>query len=242
MRLVPKRQQDKLAWCRTRVGPWTANAQAIGTTDDMVAAFADEVEAARVALARAAAARDEARNAALAARIAVARMDKRAAGIVLQVRVRAETTHDPNVYALASIPAPATPSPVAPPGAPTGFTVELLGDGSFTIAWKCRHPAGSKHVLYEVWRRAVSGGSGGGGSGGAIGERVYLATVGERKFHGTSPVAGAAMFIYEIRAVRSTGPGPWATFNVSFGAPAPGSKQPRGAFIPAKRRAARSAA
>lgn len=219
MRVVPKRQQDKLRWCRVRVGPWTEHAEAIGTSGEMMAAFADEVEAARAALAEAARARAQARSATLAAKAAVAKMHWRAAHIVKQVRAQAEASDDVNIYALASIPAPASASPIAAPGKPYGFGVELLGDGSLRISWSCKHPAGSEGVLYEVRRRVVTARG--------VGEPVFVAMVGKKRFHDKRPpVAGASMFIYEIRAVRSTKRGPIATFNVNFGTPAPGSAAP----------------
>jgi hypothetical protein len=207
MSVVPKKQLDKLEWCESHVPPWSTNAVAIGTSAAEVTAFEDKTEAARAAMTAAVAAKDAAKNATLALKNAIAALDIAAAGIVKQVRVKAETTNNPNVYVLASIPAPATPSPVGAPGTPSDFAVELFQDGSLDLSFKCVNPVGCTGVVYQVWRRT-----------GTSGEFTYVGGVGEKKFLDTTIPAGSSFFTYKIQAVRSTSIGPWATFNVFFGA------------------------
>ena len=98
------------------------------------------------------------------------------------------------------------PAPVGNPGTPTDFRVGLLGDGSLDLKWKCKNPAGCTNVVYQVWRRL-----------GGTGALAYLGGVGQRKFVDTTIPPGASLLTYQIQAVRSTGVGGWATFNVSFG-------------------------
>ena len=157
------------------------------------------------------AAKNAAKDATLALKNAIAAMDIAAAGIVKQARVKAETTNNPNVFVLASIPAPATPSPVGAPGTPSDFAVELFQDGSLEMKWKCVNPVGCTGVVYQVWRRA-----------GGTGEFKYVGGVGDKKFLDTTIPEGS-FFTYKIQAVRSTAIGPWATFNVFFGAASNGT-------------------
>jgi hypothetical protein len=212
MSVVPKKQLEKLEWCESHVAPWTTNAVAIGTTAAEVTAFETKTEAARAAMTAATAAKDAAKNATLALKNAIAALDVAAAGIVKQVRVKAETTNNPNVYVLASIPAPATPSPVGAPGTPSDFAVELFQDGSLEMAWKCVNPVNCTGVVYQIWRRV-------GGSG----EFTYVGGVGEKKFLDTTIPAGSSFFTYKIQAVRSTAVGGWAEFNVNFGTSSAGA-------------------
>ena len=212
MSVVPKKQLPKLEWCESHIAPWTTNAVAIGTTAAEVTAFQTKTEAARTAMTAAVAAKEASKNATLALQNAIDALDIAAAGIVKQVRVKAETTNNPNVYVLASIPAPATPAPVGAPGTPTDFVVQLFQDGSLDLAWKCVHPVGCNGVLYQVWRRA-----------GGTGEFAYVGGVGEKKFLDTTIPGGASLLTYKIQAVRSSSIGPWATFNVFFGVESSGA-------------------
>ena len=212
MSVVPNKQLEKLEWCENHVDPWTTNAAAIGTTAAEVTAFGTKVDAARAAMTAAEVARDAAKNATLTLQTAIAAMDVAAAGIIKQVRAKAETTGNPNVYALASIPAPGTPSPVGPPGTPTSFTVLLAQDGALQLGWKCNNPVGCHGVLYQVYRRV-----------GTAGDFAYVGGAGEKKFIDATVPAGASQVTYQIQAVRSTSVGPWAQFNVNFGTAAGGA-------------------
>ena len=104
-------------------------------------------------------------------------------------------------------------SPVPPPGTPTAIRATLGGDGSLTLAWKCNNPRGASGTMYQVYRRAT-----------AAGEFTYLGGAGEKKFVDATIPAGAAQVTYQIQAVRSTAVGPWAQFNVNFGAVAGGGE------------------
>ena len=54
------------------------------------------------------------------------------AALIKKIRAKAEVGGGNAVYALASIPAPAPPSPVRPPGMPTDFAVRCSEDGSLS--------------------------------------------------------------------------------------------------------------
>lgn len=132
-------------------------------------------------------------------------MTRAASDILKQVKTKAAIS-GPAVYALAEIPAPATPGPVPAPGQPTGFAAALGADGTVTITWKCANPPGSTGTIYQVWRRI-----------GAAGEFSYAGGTGAKKFVDATIPAGSTGVTYQIQAVRSTAVGPWAQFNVNFG-------------------------
>jgi hypothetical protein len=127
------------------------------------------------------------------------------ANIIKQIRAKAATAGD-SVYALAQIPAPATPTPRPAPGTPSNFTVDLNGNGALHLAWKCGNPAGSSGTLYQVWRKTA-----------ADADFVYLGGSGTRDFIDDTLPAGSMQVTYQIQGVRSTAVGPWAQFNVNFG-------------------------
>lgn len=215
MSVVPKKLLEKIQWAEAHVTPFNSNAVAIGTTVLEASAFETKTQAARDALTGSENARNAAKDATITLDAAIAALDVSAAGIIKQVRAKAETTNNVGVFALASIPVPATPGPVGAPGTPSELKVELDGDGSLILAWKCANPVGCHGVVYQVWRSTTGG----------DGEFSYVGGSGSRKFVDTTVPAGAASLTYKIQAVRSTAVGMWATFNVLFGT------NPSGAMI-----------
>ena len=207
MSVVPPAKLAKIGFYENHISPWSLNSVAVGTTAAEVTALQTKTEAARDAYNAAIAARDAAKAATLAYDNAVAAMADAGADIIKQIRAKAATAGS-NVYVLAQIPAPAIPTPVGPPGTPFDFSVELLGDGSLELRWKCNNPAGSAGTMYQVYRRIGPGGAG---------EFVYCGGNGSKKFLDATLPAGSAGVTYQIQAVRSTSTGPWAQFNVNFG-------------------------
>ena len=125
--------------------------------------------------------------------------------VVEQVRTKARTA-GAGVYPLANIPAPATPGPRPAPGKPTDFVATLDESGALALRWKCPNPAGSGGTIYQIYRRTTP-----------AGEFAYLGGSGTKAFVDTTLPAGSAAVTYQLQAVRSTGTGPWAQFNVNFG-------------------------
>ena len=125
MRLVPKDKVGKIEFCESRLGKWAENADEIGTTPEMVALLADSTGEARAAFDEQQRAQSAAQAATLKLDNAIKKMQTQAATIVVYVRAKASVTGDRGVYALASIPVPAKPSPIAAPGTPTGFSAKL---------------------------------------------------------------------------------------------------------------------
>jgi len=99
-----------------------------------------------------------------------------------------------------------TPSPMPPPGKPSNFRVELLGDGSVKSTWRANNPTGMSGVTYQVWRRF-----------GSEGEFAFVGATGEKKYIDSTIPAGTSQVQYQVRGIRPTSAGDWAQFNVNFG-------------------------
>lgn len=204
MRLVPEDTVGCIQFYQTHHTPWSANAQAIGTSSAQVTALAAKTAAARDAYAEQYAAYQAARNATQKLRHALAAMSEAGAGIIKQIRARAATDGD-NVYALASLPAPATPSRIGAPGTPTDFKATLRADGALKLTWKCPNPANAQGTMYQIERRVGDG------------PLVPVGLAGKRAFLDSTLPAGAASITYQIRAMRSTAVGTAAQFTVLLG-------------------------
>jgi hypothetical protein len=209
MRLVPESNVGKIQFFEVHLEPWTEHAAEIGADPAMVAELAAQTQAAREALIEQQAAQAAARAATLKLRTVVDAMASTGSTIILQVRGRSRMSGN-GVYSLAQIASPAEPSPMAPPGTPQRFTVELQPIGWITLRWKCRNPRGAVGTLYHVHRR-INAGS---GAGDAF---EYIGTTGRKTFVDKSIPAGAGAVTYQVQAVRSTASGAVAQFNVTFG-------------------------
>lgn len=205
MSTVPTKLVDKIQFYEQKNTPWAAHAVAIGTTTTEVTALNTKTVAARAALSAQAAAQSAAKAATVTLHAAVDAMDSAGMDIILKIKAKAAIDGD-SVYALAEIPPPAVPGPVAAPGTPTDFKVQIQQDGSLILTWKCENPTNAVGTIYQVSRRI-----------GATGDFVILGATGSRKFIDDSLPINSAPITYRIMAVRSTVAGSPAQFTVSFG-------------------------
>jgi hypothetical protein len=206
MSLYPNTKPGKIGYFNSKVAPWTTNATAIGTTSAAVTALQTKITTAQDKLDAQIAAEQAAKAATAAADNAVAVMVAAAMEIVKDIRATAASSADPaNVYDLAQIPAPATPTPVSTLGQPSNFTVELDASGALNLKWKCANPRATGTV-YQIWRRVDANGA-----------FEYLGGAGSKSYTDATVPAGSSQVTYQIQAVRSTAAGPWAQFNVNFG-------------------------
>jgi hypothetical protein len=206
MSIVPPNLAEKIQFYEAHLAQWAANAVAIGTTAPKVTALQTKTTAARAALTQQEEAKIAAKGATSDLRAAVSLMADSGSDIIKEINAKAATDGD-NVYTLAGIPSPATPSPVPAPGTPTDFSVTLVpADGSLRLGWKCPRPANAVGIMYQVERRI--------GDAGAF---QLLGSMGVRKFIDSTVPAGTAQVTYRITATRTTGAGIPATFLVQFG-------------------------
>jgi hypothetical protein len=205
MSVVPADITARIEFFEAHEATWASHADEIGASTIEVAALADKTASARAALEAQHAAQQAARAATLRLHLAVAAMKQAGSDIIQKIRVKAATDGE-GVYALASIPAPARPSPLPPPGKPTNFTFELSQVGTLTLRWACPNPRGAQGTVYQVARRV--------GSSGAF---EVIGMSGLRRFVDQTLPAGAASVTYQVVAIRSTTVGAAGQFTVNFG-------------------------
>ncbi|MDB5319647.1 MAG: hypothetical protein JWN40_1278 [Phycisphaerales bacterium] len=209
MAIVPKDRVAKLEFYEAHIAPFTTNATAVGLSSASVALLATATSDTRAAYTAHIAAQAAAKAATAAFYDKVRAMHNApgmGADMIQQIKTKAEITNNPNVYVLAQIPAPATPSPIPAPGTPTDFTVALLQDGSLELKWKCANPSGAGGTIYQLQRRS-----------GSQTDWTFAGATGSRTFTDSSLPAGASPVTYLVTAVRSTARGNPAQFTVSFG-------------------------
>lgn len=207
--IVPVKRVDKVQFYEDHIVPFTTNAVAIGITTTEVTDLDTKTDAARAAYT----ARQAAKSATELFYNAVNTMGSAGAAIIKKIRAKVEQTGNPNLYALAQIPAPQAPSPVPPPGTPTHFKVSLSQGGALTLAWKCPNPAGAVGTIYQVSQRV-----------GTSGPLTFIGATGNKKFIDQTLPTGSSSITYRIVAVRSTAQGPEALFTVNFGVSAGGGE------------------
>jgi hypothetical protein len=211
MAIVPKKIPDKIQFYQQRVTPWTTNSSQIGVTSAQMTSMSAKVTAAAAALTAHNEAKQASKDATTVLYDAVRAMGDLGAALISQIKGKAQQDGD-EVYALASLPVPPTPSPVGAPGAPFGFKVVLNPNGSLELKWKCNNPVNCTNVIYQVYRKVE-----------ASGEYMYIGGVGERKFIDFSVPSGVPTVDYQIQATRSTAVGVANTFTVKFGVDAGGA-------------------
>ncbi len=244
MRIVPKSRSRTIEFYETRAQAWADDPASIGLTAERVAALADRAAEARDA-------HDAHLAAIVAASAAAARYHDAVDGLhadpgagadtIATIKNFARTTGDPGVYVRAQLPAPTPTSGIRfarggagsalAPGTPFRFRVSLLQDGAVGLAWDCDNPTGSAGTMYEVFRKAASGGgtlASGGRSdpnhgsesratGGNNSGFVFVGTVGEKSFLDTTLPQGASPVTYRVTARRGKRLGRPAQFTVRFG-------------------------
>lgn len=205
MSTVPRDIAAKIEWFATHQPIWLANTAAIGLAAGDAATLLAKVTAAQDARAAQVTAQNAAKSSTVTLRAAIDDLAVYGAQLLAKIKTKALTTGD-SVYALADVPPPATPGPVAAPGACTDFAPEFQADGSLLFKFKSNNPVGSSGTVYQVWRRATPDGA-----------FEYLGGTGSKEFVDSTIPAGSSQVTYQIQAVRSTAVGPWAQFNVNFG-------------------------
>jgi hypothetical protein len=156
MAVIPSGPHQQLEWLEAHVPTWQANAAAIGLTAAQVAALAALAAAARTAFDDMMIARDGSRDATqhfhntMTAAIAPAR------DYVKTIKAYAETTGNPNVYVLASVPPPAPPVPIGAPGSPVDLAGVIDASGELTLTWDAPVSGPSNGIVFEVERKRAT--------------------------------------------------------------------------------------
>lgn len=191
MATYPRDQAKLYTWAKVHAQAWAQDPAAIGVTPATIAQYANIVEDFQAKATAARAARAEAIAATQASANAKRAMRDATSDLVKTIRAFAATNDEDAVLNRALLPAIAAPAPIAPPGQCTGFTIDLNGDGSLTIGWTAKHPAGSDRVVYLVQRRLA-------------GEDAWtlLGASGEKSYTDDTLPQGVAGATYTVTAQR----------------------------------------
>ncbi|MGB7157659.1 MAG: hypothetical protein WBD40_06310 [Tepidisphaeraceae bacterium] len=203
--IVPNTASRKISFFSTHVPVWAEDPSGIGTTAERVALVQSKVDAARAALLARDQAFSAARSATLRLKTALAELGDVGGQVIGEIKAKAGVDGS-EIYYRARLRTPADPSPIGKPGKTSSLSVELSGDGSLRLSWKCKHPRGAKGTMYQVYRAL-----------GYDGEPVFLGATGKKKFTDATIPAGTRTVIYRIVAVRSTARGSVAEFPVNLG-------------------------
>jgi hypothetical protein len=208
-----------LAWCEAHSTIFNDHAAAIGMSPAAALEFKNAHSKAVASEAARVAAKQYAKTATMTATGDVAELRRLAGDAVRTIRAFAENSANPLVvYALAEIPAPAKPTPVAPPAQPTNLGVEIVpATGELTLRWKCSNPPGSSGTSYIVRRRLST-----------AAPWEFVGVIGTKFFTDTTFTAGPDAVMYTVQGQRSNVPGPLSeALLVSFG------RTPMGGFTAA---------
>jgi len=203
MATVPSTIADKLAFFEQHLPVWAKDPVGIGLTAIQLASLANMVADARAAFDAAQDARAISRAATVSQSNAMSVMGEFGSDLVTTIRAFAETSNDPEVYAVAQIPPPAPPTPAGPPEQPTNLTASLTPGGALKISWK---GSVASSAYFSVYRRAA-------------GETAFtlLDSTDTKFYEDTSIPAGVNNVTYYIQARRDEFRVDSGWFQVNFG-------------------------
>lgn len=212
---MPRTVPDLYNWSNAHATLWLANAVAIGLTPAQATQFKGFVTTFTTARDAAEAARLASKNATEALDNAVRNVRTTGGQFINVIKAFAESTNNPNVYALAGVSPSDAPGTPPPPNAPEQFNLSVNGDGSLTLKWKVSQPEGVAGVVYVVSRR-INGGEGPFIVVGSAGGR-------DKSFTDVTLPVGVDQVEYIVTARRGNEPGTSSPiFKAQFGSVAGG--------------------
>lgn len=150
---IPTNIPDFITWCNVHTGLFGTNAASIGLTAAQATAFDTLVSSMITYQGKADDARQASKDATKQFQSSLAAARSLAGSYVNTIKAFAETTNNPNVYALAGISPNDPPSTLPAPVPPEIFTTLVNPDGSLTVKFKVTQPEGVTNVQYLVMRR-----------------------------------------------------------------------------------------
>lgn len=209
MPVVPDKKNEQIQFAEQHAPVWAVTPTAIGLTAAGVTAIATATTNARKSYDAALAARLASKAATTQADNDIQTMLTLIGDAVKQIRLYAESTHNPNVFAKAEIPPPAAPTPAMPPTQPIELRAVIESMGQLTVQWKCAASTpglddSTGGVLYTI-RRRLHGQTGftyvGTAKPSRAGKRGFST------FTDTELPANPSGLQYVVQGVRSTGGG-----------------------------------
>lgn len=208
MSLAPRNAAEYVPWAQSHADLFVTNATLLGVPAASASAYKTAADALSKTLSSQVDAADAARAATATLNDAVDANRRALADIIRLVRVKAAASADPQaIYTAAGIPAPASPSPVAPPGLPRDFTVTIISTGAPVLRWKCTNPVNGPGTVYKVERTIGVGNT-----------RTFCGLAGgEKTFTDSTLPLGTDAVTYFVTGQRSGVIGPTGEVNVRFG-------------------------
>jgi hypothetical protein len=164
MSTQPDKKLEQIIFAEQHIKPWEVNGARIGVSTPDLTDIREKTSAARTAYDAALAARQASKAATVAADNALRAMRGVVAEAIKSIRLTAEATGDPDVYALAEIDPPAPRTPALPPTKPVNVSFTIEPTGALTLSWSNAaatpgFDASTQNVIYTVRRRVGSSGA-----------------------------------------------------------------------------------
>lgn len=201
--VLPQSREQMIAWFSDRLTSWGANAAGIGLSAPQVTALASLVSSAVGSLDSVTAARIASKDATVLFHSDADALRSYGADLIKVIKAYAEANDDPSVYATASVPPPAPPTPAGPPEKPTELEASLVLPWGIGLKWK---GSISQGAYFGIFRR-LPGES----------NFTFVQTVKEKRFDDTTLPAGTASVEYFIAVFRDTFQVNSSTLAVQFG-------------------------
>jgi hypothetical protein len=156
MSTLPDKDLQQIVYMEQHAPIWAANAVAVGLTVPQCALITTAVTNARKAYDAAQLARQASKAATTAQKNELSSMHTLAADAIKQIRLFAESTNSPAVYATAQIDPPAPPTPALPPTQAVQVRASIEPNGALTLAWKAA-PAPTAPVNGQMYDASTAG-------------------------------------------------------------------------------------
>ncbi len=190
MAVLPTTRVAKIEYFESHIAQWLANSAAIGVQPSSLASLQALVTAARAAFNAQQTQLAAAKAATASFYVKTDDMAELGSDLIKTIKAYAETTNNPNVYALAAIPAPAAPTPAGAPTAPTALDATMNADGTITLKWKGVLAA---RQFFSIWRQLPGQNS-----------PTQIGSIAAKSFIDTSVPRGLTQVVYSVRAHRDT--------------------------------------
>lgn len=150
MPVIPDKNNDAILFFEQRQSDWTSNAAALGLTPGDMTAFAPLITSARTSFTDAEVARQASKNATVTLENNMDSMRGQGAALIAKIKAFAESSGNPNVYVLASIPPPAPPTPAPAPTPPASVSASVNNDGHVVVKWKATKLNGTFFSVHRL--------------------------------------------------------------------------------------------
>ncbi len=188
MGVLPNTRPELIQFFTQRLADWQANPEQIGLSAAQVTELSGLTASASTDYQDALDSRQESKDRTFEFHQSADALRTLGSALVATIKAYAETTSNPGVYALASIPEPAPPTPSADPVTPTDITLGLRPSGFVSLEWSGSLAGGT---FYEVQRSLNDGQA-----------WATIASVPARAALDEGVPPGSARSMYRIRAVK----------------------------------------